>query len=167
LATHLTARVAFDRSNTGAPRARRPGAIQMNNETDKTAVTGSGNAPSVSEQKTYSAPAMERCIEGWPFGRFERCTAVFKIEQHPTRGERAVRTIIDAQGHSYAPKKLTFARLVRIVEGSDGRTYIAELTRSGFVSIMQSNMKFEEESIFERDPRYAAVRALFDGGAVK
>jgi hypothetical protein len=107
---------------------------------------------------------MERRIESWPFGRFERCQAVFKIEQHPTRGERAVRTITDAEGRTYAPKKLTFARLVRIVEGSDGRTYIAELTRSGFVSIMQSNMKLEEESIFERDPRFPAVRALFNDG---
>jgi hypothetical protein len=32
---------------------------------------------------------------------------------------------------------------------------------------MQSNMKFEEESIFDRDPRFVAVRALFnDGGPV-
>jgi hypothetical protein len=138
----------------------------MNNETNNDDASAAADKTAQPADKTYSAPAMERRIDGWPFGRFQRCIAVFKIEQHPTRGERAVRTITDAEGRSYAPKKLTFARLVRIVEGSDGRTYIAELTRSGFVSIMQSNMKFQEESIFERDPRFPAVRALFnDGGA--
>jgi hypothetical protein len=112
---------------------------------------------------TYTAPAMERKIEGWPLGRFERATALFTIEQHPTRGERAVRVLV-AEGKRFNPKKLTYAAKVRIVDGSDGRTYIAELTRSGFVSIMKGDMKYQAETIFEDSPHFGEVRALFEGG---
>ena len=136
----------------------------MNNKAENS--TGAADAPGIEapQQITYTAPAMERRVQGWPFGRFERCEAVFKIEQHPTRGERAVRVITDAQGRSYAPKKLTYATKARIVEGSDGKTYIAELTRSGFVSIMCGDMKYNAENIHEDSPRFAEVRALFEGG---
>src|SRR5207249_12004229 len=103
--------------------------------------------------------------EGWPLGRTLRALAVFTIEQHPTRGERAVRVLITAEGRAFKPKKLTYAEKVRIVEGSDGRTYIAELTSSGFVSIMRGDMKLQEESIFPDNPRFGSVRALFEGGA--
>ena len=47
------------------------------------------------------------------------------------RGERAVRTT------SGAAKKLTYAKLVRIVDGSDGRTYLAMLTLYGSISIIK------------------------------
>ena len=106
---------------------------------------------------------MERRIDGWPFGRKQRCQAVFKIETHPKRGQRAVRVITDAEGRSYAPKKLTYSPRVRIVEGSNGRTYIAELTASGFISIMCGDMKYQHETIHEDNPRYGEVRALFEG----
>lgn len=104
---------------------------------------------------TYSNPRMKAVIENWPSGS-KRVTAVFTIEADPKRGERAVR-VTDGK-----PKKLTYARKVRIVDGDDGRTYIAELTDFGFVSIMRGDMKIQEESIHDRDPRYPAARALFD-----
>jgi hypothetical protein len=96
---------------------------------------------------------MHAAIPDWPSGS-KRVTALFAIEQTP-RGERAVRT---TTGN---PKKLTFARMARIVDGSDGRTYIAELTTFGFVSIMRGDMKIQHEAIFQRDPRYAAALELF------
>jgi hypothetical protein len=108
---------------------------------------------------TYTNPRMNATIVDWPLGRTQRCTATFTIEQHPTRGERAVRTTIGK------PKALTYAVKARIVDGDDGRTYIAELTSFGFVSIMKGDMKFQHESIFDRDPRYAEVRALFEVAA--
>jgi hypothetical protein len=89
---------------------------------------------------------------------------VFTIEQHPTRGERAVRVLVTTEGRAFKPKKLTYAAKVRIVDGSDGRTYIAELTRSGFVSIMQGDMKYQAETIHEDNARFSEVRALFEGG---
>ncbi len=60
-----------------------------------------------------------------------------------------------------APKKLTYAAKARIVDGDDGRTYVAELTRYGSVTIMCGDMKFQTETIHQSDPRYAAAKALF------
>src|SRR6185437_4732438 len=88
---------------------------------------------------TYNNPRMSAVIHDWPSGS-KRVTARFEIEQ-TNRGERAVRTTTGE------PKKLTFAKMARIVDGSDGKTYIAEFTSYGFVSIMQSNMKFKQECI--------------------
>lgn len=101
----------------------------------------------------YSNPRMSAVIENWPSGR-HRVTARFEIEQSP-RGERAVRTT------DGAPKKLTYAKMARIVDGSDGRTYIAEYTSTGFISIMRGDMKLQQESVFPSDPRYAEVLEIF------
>jgi hypothetical protein len=102
----------------------------------------------------YSNPRMTATIQDWPSGR-HRVTAHFEIEQSPKRGERAVR-FTDG-----APKKLTFAKIARIVDGSDGRTYIAEYTMYGHISIMRGDMKFQQETIHPTDPRYAEVLELF------
>lgn len=107
---------------------------------------------------TYTNPRMNAEIQDWPSGS-RRVTAVFSIEA-TKRGERAVRTTTGA------PKKLTFAVKSRIVDGSDGRTYIANLTMYGFVSIMNGDMKFQAESVFPDNDRYAAIRALFDVAGV-
>jgi hypothetical protein len=103
---------------------------------------------------TYSNPRMEATIENWPSGR-HRVTARFEIEQDPKRGERAIRAT------DGAAKKLTYAKMARIVDGSDGRTYIAEFTMYGFISIMRGDMKFQQETIFERDQRYPEALELF------
>ena len=106
----------------------------------------------------YSNPRMSATIENWPHGS-QRVTAQFTIEQHPKRGERAVRVTTGA------PKKLTFARKMRVVDGADGRTYIAALTGYGHITIFQGNMQFNEETFFERDSHYAELkRALFGEG---
>jgi hypothetical protein len=97
---------------------------------------------------------MDAAIPDWPSGS-KRVTAMFHIEQDAKRGERAVRIT------SGAAKKLTFAKLARIVDGDDGRTYIAEFTIYGHISIMRGDMKFQHEAIFPHDPRYAEVLELF------
>ena len=104
----------------------------------------------------YANPRMRAEIPNWPSGK-QRVTAVFEIEQHPKHGERAVRTTWGK------PKKLTYAYKARIVDGDDGRTYIAEFSRQfGLVTIMKGDMKYEHETIFERDgQRYADAVALF------
>lgn len=109
---------------------------------------------------TYSNPRMSAVIENWPSGN-QRVTATFTIESHPTRGERAVRVTVGA------PKRLTYARKVRIVDGDDGRTYIAELTAYGFVTIMRGDMKYQHEVIHEgeKPEAHAAALALFVGAA--
>ena len=103
---------------------------------------------------TYSNPRMRAVIENWPNGG-HRVTATFEIETDPKRGQRGVRTTTGA------PKKLTYARQARIVDGDDGRTYIAELTEYGHISVMRGDMKYQAETIHPEDPRYAEVLELF------
>jgi hypothetical protein len=119
---------------------------------------------------TYSDPRLLARIEDWPSG-LHSVTADFSIEVDPKRGERAVRVTwvppagranwVPPAGRANAAKKLTFARKMRIVTGNDGRTYIAALTDYGHITIHRGDMKFHHESVFERDPRYAELKALF------
>lgn len=102
----------------------------------------------------YSNPRMSATIENWPHGS-RRVTAVFTIETDPKRGQRAVRTTTGA------PKKLTFARQMRIVDGDDGRTYIAALSNYGHVTIHRGDMKFHEETVHASDTRHPELCALF------
>lgn len=107
--------------------------------------------------ETYSNPRMAAVIADWPSGS-QRVTARFSIETHPKgSAERAVRVTTGA------PKKLTYALKMRIVDGDDGRTYIAALSAYGHVTIWRGDMKFNEETVHHRDPRYPELLALFDG----
>jgi hypothetical protein len=89
---------------------------------------------------------MNTVIENWPSGP-HRVTATFSIETDAKPGQRAVRVTTGA------PKKLTYAKQMRIVDGSDGRTYIAELSFWGHVTITR-DMEFTEGTVFEDNPRY-------------
>jgi hypothetical protein len=110
---------------------------------------------------SYSNPRLEAVIDNWPSGS-KRTTATFRIEAKTGRGERATRFTIDPKtGRPSATKVLTFANKARIVDGDDGRTYIAELSMYGHVTIMRSDMKFEHETLWPRDNRYPEVIALF------
>ena len=102
----------------------------------------------------YSNPRMRAEVGNWPHGS-RRVTALFEIETHPQRGQRACRTTTGAA------RKLTFARQMRIVDGDDGRTYIAALSCYGHITIYRGDMKFHHETVFGRDGRYAGLRALF------
>lgn len=112
--------------------------------------------------KTYSNPRLDVTISDWPYGQY-RTTARFFIEQAPLGGkERAVRTTIDPKtGKLSAQKKLTYARRMRIVDGSDMRTYILEDNVS-HITVMRGDMKFQEEVLFPGNERYPAVLTLFD-----
>lgn len=110
----------------------------------------------MSEEITYSNPRKKAVIENWPSGS-RRVTATFTVEAVKGKGERVTRETTGAV------KKLTYARCVRIVDGSDGRTYILE--KSPFaehISVMQSNMKFQHEVIYKDNPRFAATAALLE-----
>ena len=102
---------------------------------------------------TYSNPRMRAVIPDWPSGS-KRVTAQFQIEQGK-KGERALRQTTGAT------KALTYAKLARIVDGSDGRTYIAEYSVYGHINIMRGDMKFSQETIHPNDPRYAMALELF------
>jgi hypothetical protein len=115
----------------------------------------------MNEMITYSNPRIRAVIPNWPDGG-KRVTATFEIETVEGKGQRAVRTTTGK------PKKLTYARRMRIVDGDDGRTYIARehgaapaaATRS--YSIMRGDMKYcEEGGADPGSPRHAELKALF------
>ena len=51
--------------------------------------------------------------------------------------------------------------VLRPYVGDDGRTYIAERSLYGHITIMQGTMKFQHEVVHENDPRHAELLALF------
>lgn len=109
----------------------------------------------------YGNPRTYAEIGNWPMGRNRRGIATFAIEKVPGKGERAVRTTL-CDGKASEPKKLTYASKARIVDGDDGKTYIAELSAMyRIIVIMQSNMQFQAESFHSDDPRYAELMKLF------
>lgn len=111
----------------------------------------------------YSNPRKLFITNDWPYGRELRTTATFMVEQ-AKRGERVSRVTINPKnGRENKPKTTTYAHKVRIVDGDDGRTYIAKLTIYGHISIMESNLQYQKESIHPEDgERYKELLALFD-----
>lgn len=102
----------------------------------------------------YSNPRMSAEIPDWPSGS-KRVTAKFHIEVTINKGERAVRTTTGA------PVKLTYAKRMRIVDGDDGRTYIACAHGYVMVSIMRGDMKIQHEVAHHPAPRYTELMELF------
>jgi hypothetical protein len=101
----------------------------------------------------YSNPRLSAEVKYWPSGnRF--VTAAFYIEATP-RGERAVRVTTGK------PVKLTFAVRMRIVDGDDGRTYIARDHGHGMASIFRGDMKYQHEIAHSGKPRYDELMKLF------
>lgn len=108
---------------------------------------------------TYSNPRTSFQTDNWPYGR-KRVTAIFTLEQ-TKRGERVSRVTQNPKGGWNKPKKLTYAYKQRIVDGNDGKTYIAVMSQYGTISIMQSDMKLQKESIPTNSDSYAAMLNLF------
>jgi len=97
---------------------------------------------------TYSNPRMTADFSDWPFGSL-RTACSFVIETDSKKGQRVSRTMINPKtGRVCKPKLSTYSDWVRIVDGSDGKTYIAHYSEMcSMFTIEQSNMKFNEESI--------------------
>ena len=110
---------------------------------------------------TFTNPRLEFTTHDWPYGRY-RTTATFLIQQN-NKGERVARITINPKtGRTNKPKTTTYAKKVRIVEGSDGRTYIAELTQYGNITIMQSNLQYEQCTLYPDNENFLDVLKLFD-----
>jgi len=108
----------------------------------------------------FTNPRLTFTTNDWPYGS-KRTTATFTIEANK-RGERVSRVTINPKsGRINKPKTTTYATKVRIVDGSDGRTYIAHLTEYGFIKIMQSNLQYSQETIHHGNDRFSDVVALF------
>ena len=102
---------------------------------------------------TYSNPRHKAVLNNWPSGT-QRVTATFSIETTP-RGQRAVRVTTGK------PVKITFARRMRIVDGDDGKIYIARDHGHGMISIFRGDMKYQEELAHDPSSCYAEPMNLF------
>jgi hypothetical protein len=109
----------------------------------------------------YINPSKEKIITDWPYSHALRTKVTFSVEQGEGK-ERAVRITINPKtGKANKPKKLTYARKVLFVDGSDGRTYIMQSV-GWAISVMQSNMRYQQERIGVEDERYIKLTAMFD-----
>lgn len=109
----------------------------------------------------YTNPRKEVIIHDWPYGRGLKTRCHFYIEEAKGK-QRACRvTQKPNTGINNAPKKLTYARKVLFVNGSDGKTYIMQSVGWAII-IMQSNMKYDEERISKDDPRFELLEQMFN-----
>lgn len=107
---------------------------------------------------SYSNPRKEVIIDNWPYGN-KRVQCQFMVEESKGK-QRAVRITENPKGGWNKPKKLTYARKVLFVDGSDDKTYI--LNQVGHaISVMQSNMKYSQEYIGPDDSRFETLNEMF------
>jgi len=104
----------------------------------------------------YSNPRLSARFDDWPWGSKLKTWCYFEIEDNGKKGQRVKRTVIDPRtSRECKPKFGTYSTLVRIVDGSDGKTYIANYSALyGFISIEQSNLKYSQETINKDDKRF-------------
>lgn len=110
---------------------------------------------------TYSNPRKNVVIEDWPSGKL-RTKATFTVEEGKGK-ERAVRVTVNPKtGRENAAKKLTYARKVVFVDGSDDRLYILELSDYGFISVMKGTFDYQHETIWpDKDERFSSLMEFF------
>ena len=112
-----------------------------------------------------SNPRRDAVLGDWPSGRV-RVNCRFWIESDPKRGERVCRQIEDKNGRFCKPKRKTYCTRACIVDGDDGRTYLLEQARFGFITIASHDMKYDVETIHEDDnPSYYAELSGLLGAA--
>jgi hypothetical protein len=112
----------------------------------------------------YSNPRKSVAIDNWPAGG-RIVTALFSVEQGKGNLERAVRVTSKPGTPNVlnAPKKLTYARKVVYVDGSDGRLYILELAANyNFVTVMRGTFDYNQETIHSDDERHQALIAMLN-----
>ena len=109
---------------------------------------------------TFTNPRLKAEFDNWPMGGTKRGVCKFHVEQHPKRGFRVGRqTTGKVKYHTYGHK-------AAIVDGSDGRTYILQMTEYGFIDIVASDFMSaesligEKSSVFHDDARFQELLGL-------
>lgn len=107
----------------------------------------------------YTNPRKSVAIGDWPYGN-KRVECNFYIEESKGK-QRACRVTANPNtGKNNKPKKLTYARKVLFVDGSDDKTYIMNQVGNA-ISVMQSNMKYSQEYIAPDDARFETLNKMF------
>ncbi|MHC4372167.1 MAG: hypothetical protein ACYSW8_31570 [Planctomycetota bacterium] len=84
-----------------------------------------------------SNPRHGAVVEDWPSGK-RRVTATFDVEQDPKKGDRVARATTGK------PKKTTYHKKMRIVDGDDGRVYLLGFTSCAQIVVWPGTMKYPE-----------------------
>lgn len=121
----------------------------------------------------YSNPRLSLVVEGWPWGQKMRTQASFFVESNK-RGQRVGRILKDPHsGRPCAAKFTTYSAQARIVDGSDGRTYIATLGHfNSSIQIVCGDMKYTREyppagnAGTPEHARHGKILALFSAEAL-
>ncbi len=117
----------------------------------------------------YTNPRTYAAFPDWPYGRKTRTLCTFTVEivgAFAGRRERISKVTVNPRtGRENKAKKTTFAPQVRIVDGSDGKTYILQKSNYSMVLYIKKSDFFDFESIHPEDERYDSVRKLFTEGA--
>jgi len=117
------------------------------------------------DQIKYSNPRTFASFDNWPWGSKLRCRATFNVESKNGKGERVSRITIDPRtGRTCKAKYSTYSRACRIVDGSDGHTYILQALAPYGFHVFQWNLQFTREYIRQDDSRYSSLVALFSKG---
>jgi len=113
---------------------------------------------------TFSNPRTETIIKDWPLGRQQRGNAEFTVEiKKEGKKERIIRRTEkpNAGGAWCQPKKETYAKVVRIVDGSDGKLYILSFNDCLFFQYVNGTLKGYELVFYDGDPkRYQELAEL-------
>ncbi len=100
----------------------------------------------------FSNPRLYAEILDYPIGRGLRGKCVFSVEKDNKKGSRVVRVTTGQ------PKKDTYATMVAIVDGDNGRTYILKFDdRGGSVSVFRHDFMCAEASEIGEDARGSYV----------
>ena len=116
---------------------------------------------------TMTNPRAEAFIPNWPMGGSKRGTARFYVESDAKGRQRACRTTTpDGISRWSNPKKMTYSDAMVVADGSDGRTYILDLTySSGSPRVYVRDSAFMSFAVVWKDNKaeaeqYAALLAL-------
>ena len=117
----------------------------------------------------FSNPQLQADFNDWPSGR-ARVLCRFTVQSDPKRGERVARTTTGRHGSWCAAKHTTYSDQFRIVDGSDGRTYLLArrlplLGYAAAITIWLSDAQHVVDTVYGDDPRYPALVSLFTAGA--
>jgi hypothetical protein len=96
----------------------------------------------------------EATIQDWPMGR-KRLTAVFTV-QSPDKGAGRGKQRVARQLGSYKPKYTTYYLRTRIVDGDDGRTYIAAYTEYNQAVLIPGTLK-SVEYYYPKSPEFFEI----------
>ncbi len=117
----------------------------------------------MSERLTFSNPRLRAEFTDWPSGS-KRVSCVFQVHAEGRKGERVSRTTTGK------PKFTTYGKKMRIVDGSNGKTYLLQYTEDygKSIRVVMSDLLHDASGdmgtisayIREEDPDFPALFAM-------